>query len=120
MAYGDLVALTRASSTPAAPVVALAFAAGAAASFSVSDAIGPLDPGAEDLFVGTWLLGWVLLCWASLVGGASVVALLRRAVTRQPVSRSGAALLGAALALIAVLVWTHPLWGSGSGSGSAA
>ncbi len=98
------------------PVVALAFAAGAVALFSVSDAIGPLDPDTEYLFVGTWLLGWVFLFWASLVGGASAVALLRRAVTRQPVSPSGAALLGATLALIAVLVWTHPLWGSGSGS----
>jgi hypothetical protein len=98
--------------------VALAFAAGAAASFAVSDAIGSLDPGTEELFVGTWLVGWVLVCWASLVGGASAVPLLRRVVTRQPVSRSGAALLAATLALIAVLVWTHPLWGSGSGSGA--
>ena len=100
------------------PVVAVALAAVAAASFSVSDAAGPLDPGAEQLFVGTWLLGWVLLCWASLVGGASAVPLLRRAVTRQPVSRSGAALLAAALGLVVVLVWAHPLWGSGSGYGA--
>lgn len=100
------------------PVVALALAAGAAASFSVSDALGSVDPGTEQLFVGTWLLGWVLLCWASLVSAASAVPLLRRAVTRQPVSRSGAGLLGATLALIVVLVSTHPLWGSGSGYGA--
>jgi hypothetical protein len=101
------------------PVAALAFAAGAAVLLAVSDRIGWLDPGTELLFVGTWLLGWALLCWAVLVSAASAVPLLRRAVTRQPVSRSGAVLLGAALALIAVLVWTHPLWGSGSGSGTA-
>ena len=100
------------------PIVALALAAGAGASFSVSDALGPLDPGAEQLFVGTWLLGWVLLCWASLVSAASAVPLLGRVVTRQAVSPSGAALLGVTLALIAVLVWTHPLWGSGSGYGA--
>ncbi len=109
---------TPAGSSRAGALVALALAAGAAASFSVSDAVGLSDPDAEDLFVGTWLLGWVLLCWASLVLGASAVSLLRRAVARQPVSRSGAALLGATLALIAVMVWMHPLWGSGSGSGS--
>lgn len=116
--HRDPVTPARASSTPAGPVVALALAAGAAASLSVSDAIGPLDPSAEALFIATWILGWVLLCWASLVVGASAVPLLRRAVTRQPVSRSGAALLGATLALIAVAVWAHPLWGSGSGSGA--
>jgi len=100
------------------PVAALTLAAGAATSFAVSDAIGPLDTGAEDLFLGTWLLGWVLLCWAALVGAASAVPLLRGAVTRQPVSRSGAALLGSTLALVAVVVWTHPLWGSGAGTGA--
>ena len=100
------------------PVLALALAAGAAASLAVSDAIGPLDPGAEDLFTGTWLLGWVLLCWASIVGAASAVPLVRGAMARQPVSRWAAALLGAAFALVAVVVWTHPLWGSGAGTGA--
>lgn len=99
------------------PVVALVLAAGAVASFSISDGIGSRGPVAEDLFVGTWLLAWVFLCWASLVSGACAVPLLLRRVRRQPESRLGAAALGAALALIAVAVWTHPLWGSGSASG---
>ena len=100
------------------PVVALVLAVAATASFSAGDAIGPLDPATEDLWTGTWLLGWVLLCWASLVGGGSTVLLVRRAVSRQPVSRPGAALLGATLALLAVVVWAHPLWGTGSGYGA--
>ena len=99
-------------------MAALALTVGAAVSFAVSDAIGPLARRTEDLFVGMWLLGGVLLVWAAIVGAASAVPLLRRAVTRQPVSRSGASLLVAALALTAVVAWTHPLWGSGSGSGS--
>jgi hypothetical protein len=97
--------------------VALALAVGAATSFAVGDAIGPLDTSTEDLFTLAYLVGLVLLCWASLVGGAFAVALVRRVVTRQRVSRSGAALLVAALALIAVVVWTHPLWGAGTAYG---
>jgi len=79
--------------------------------------IGSLDPLAEELWTLASLLGLGFLCWATLVGGASAVALLRRVMTRQPVSRSGAALLAAALALIAVVVWTNHLWPSRSGSG---
>jgi hypothetical protein len=97
--------------------VALALAVGAAVAFAAGDAIGSLDPLAEELWTLASLLGLVFLCWATLVGGASAVALLRRVVTRQPVSRSGAALLAAALALITVVVWTHHLWGSGSAYG---
>lgn len=117
-AYGHRVTAPRASSTPVGPVVALVLAAGAVASFAVSDGLGPRGPVAEDLAVGTWLLAWVLVCWASLVSGACAVPLLLRGVRRQPVPRLGAAVLGAALVLIAVAVRTHPLWGSGSGSGA--
>ena len=110
------VTATQASSTPVGPVVALVFAAGAACAFSASDAIGFLDPLAEVLPAGAWVLGWALLCWAGLVGGASAVSHVRGAVAREPVSRSGVVLLGVTLAIVALLVWAHPLWGSGSGS----
>lgn len=99
------------------PVVALVLAAGAVVSFSVSDVIESRGLAAEDLSVGTWLLAWVLLCWVSLVSGAWAVSLLLRGVRRQPVPGLGAVVLGAALVLIAVAAWTHPLWGSGAGTG---
>lgn len=98
----------------AVPVSALALAAGAAASFGVGDASGFLSDAAEDVFVITWLLGWVLLVWAAIVGGGYAVVLSLRLLSRRPVSPVEAALAAASLVLVAVVLATHPLWGSGS------
>ena len=100
--------------TVAVPVSALALAAGAAASFGIGDAVGFLSDATEDVFVVTWLLGWVLLAWAAIVGGGYAVLLGLRWRSRRPVSRPEAALVAASLALIAVVLATHPLWGTGS------
>ena len=53
----------------AAPDSALALVVGAAASFGIGDAVGLLSGAAEDVFVVTWLMGWVLLAWAVIFGG---------------------------------------------------
>lgn len=103
--------------TVAAPVSALALAAGAAVSFGVSDAVGFLSDRAEDVFILAWLLGWVLLVWAAIISGAYAVVLLRRSLSQRPVLRSEAALGAASLVFIAFFMATHPLWGSGSGFG---
>jgi hypothetical protein len=101
----------------AIPVSALALAGGAAAFFGVGDAVGFLSDAAEDLFVVAWLLGWVLLAWAVILGGGYAVLLGLRWLSRRPVSRSEAALVAASLGLTAVVLVTHPLWGTGSAVG---
>jgi hypothetical protein len=105
---------TRTGGTSTGPAVALVLAAAAAAAFLVGDAIEFFDPAADGgLFIGSYLMGCALLGWASLVGVGCAVAMLRRGV-----SRRGALFLGAALALVVVVLWTHPLVGSGSGQGT--
>lgn len=101
----------------AVPVSAMALAVGAAACFGVGDMVGFLSDAAEDVFIISWLLGWVLLSWAVIVGGGYAVHLGLRWRSKQPVYRREAALLAVALTLIAVVAATHPLWGSGSGAG---
>ena len=103
--------------TIAAPISALALAAGAALLFGVGDAVGFLSDAAEDVFIATWLLGWVLLAWAVIISGGYAVVLGMRLSSKRSVSPWGVAVLSAAVALIAVVVATHPLWGSGSGTG---
>ena len=103
--------------TVTAPLSALALAAGSATCFGAGNAVGFLSDTAEDIFVVTWLLGWVLLVWAVIVGLGSAIALGHRSLSRRPVNRSQAALTTAALALISVLLATQPLWGTGSAVG---
>ena len=105
------------SETSAIPVAALALAAGAAASFGVGDGVGFLSPDAEALFVLTWLLGWLLLTWATIVAGGYAVWLGLRWRSRRRVSQTEVAILAAALALIVLVMLTHPLWGTGSAVG---
>ncbi|WP_146070015.1 hypothetical protein [Cryobacterium sp. Y29] len=104
--------------TVAVPISALALAVGAAASFGIGDAVGILSDAAEGVSVFAWLMGWVLLAWAVLVGGGYAVLLGLRSRSRRPVSRVHVALTACALALIAVVLVTHPLWGTGSAVGS--
>lgn len=109
---------TQARGTPAVPIAALALAVSAAASFGIGDAVGFLTDAAEGVFLVTWLLGWVLLAWAAIIGGGYAVLLGRRLVSRRPVSRMEGVLVAASLALTAWVLATHPLWGAGSAAGS--
>ena len=99
------------------PVFALALAAGAAACFGVADAVGFHSQAAEDVFVVSWLMGWVLLVWSAIVGGGYAVLLARRVLSRRAVSRAEVALVASSLALIAMVLATYPLWGTGSAVG---
>ncbi|MET4637188.1 hypothetical protein [Mycetocola sp. 2940] len=101
----------------AIPGAALALAVGAAASFGIGDVVGFLSDAAEDLFIATWLLGWVLLAWSAMLGGGSAVLLVQRGLSRRPVSLRETALVAASLVLVVLVVASHPLWGSGSGFG---
>lgn len=94
----------------ALPVAALAFAAAAALSFGLGDA---LETVSDEAFALSWILGWALLVWSGLLGILAVALL----ATRRPLSRAGLGVCVAAVALIAVVAATHPLVGSGSGSG---
>lgn len=104
--------------TVAMPISAMAMAAGAAACFAVGDAVGFLTDATEDVFIVSWLLGWVLLSWAAIVGGGYAVHLGFRLRARQRVYRQETALVAVTLLLIAVVAATHPLWGTGTGVGS--
>lgn len=99
------------------PGTALVLATAAAASFGVGDAVGFLSDAAEDVFIATRVLGWVLLVWATLIGGGSAVMLGIRWFSRQPVPLVESALVALSLAVITLVMVTHPLWGSGSGAG---
>ena len=90
----------------AAPDSALALVVGAAASFGIGDAVGLLSGAAEDVFVVTWLMGWVLLAWAVIFGGGYAVLLGLRSLSRRPVSLLEVALDASSLALIAAVLVT--------------
>ncbi|TFD90108.1 hypothetical protein [Cryobacterium serini] len=104
--------------TVAVPVFALALAVGAAASFGIGDAVGILSGAAEGVSVLTWLMGWVLLTWAVVIGGSYSILLGVRSLSRRPISVVQVALIACAFALIAVVLATYPLWGTGSGVSS--
>jgi hypothetical protein len=99
------------------PVATLVLAGSAALLFAVGDAIGFRSAGAEALFVASWLLGWTLLAWATILGGVCAVGLVRRLVSRRGPAWPEVALSVAGAAVVLAVIWTHPLWGSGSGSG---
>ncbi|MET1154625.1 hypothetical protein [Arthrobacter sp.] len=105
------------SPTMVVPVCSLVLSAGAAASLGAGDAVGFLSDAAEDIFVIAWLLGWVLLVWAAILGGGYAVLLSLRGPSRRPVSRMEAVLGATSLGITAVVLVTHPLWGTGSALG---
>jgi len=107
-----------AETRPIGPGAALVFALGSAVAFAVSDAIGPLRDDLDSAFLLAGLVGWVLLGWTALVAAAALVALIGRLVARRPVSRLEIGLLAAAIAVLILESVLHPLWGSGSSSGS--
>ncbi|KQS66539.1 hypothetical protein ASG41_08555 [Modestobacter sp. Leaf380] len=94
-----------------AAVVTLVLAGAAAAVF------GGLAVAPESLGALLWLLGWVLLTWAVLVGSVCAIQLGRGLLAGRPAAWPSWVLLGVGLAVVAVLVTAHPLWGSGSGVG---
>ena len=103
--------------TVAVPVSALVLAVGAAASFGIDDAVGILSGAAENVSVLTWLMGWVLLTWAVIIGGGYAVLLGLRSFSRRSVSLAQVVLVVSSLALIAVVMVANPLWGTGSAVG---
>ncbi|NAZ77438.1 hypothetical protein GTQ99_18710 [Kineococcus sp. T13] len=104
------------SSGTAGAVATLVLAGSAALAFGVGDLVGFRTEGAETVSTTTWLLGWALLTWAVLVGGACAVQAVRAPAPRRRPARAGLLLLLAAAVVVAV-VGTHLPFGSGSGSG---
>ena len=100
----------------AGPVAALALAGCAALAFGVGDLVGSRTERAEAVTTTTWLLAWVLLSWAVLVGGSCAVLLARGSASRRRPARAALLLLLAG-AVVVALVGTHLPYGSGSGSG---
>ena len=99
------------------PVATLVLAAAGAVLVGIGDlVVGLRTDAADSVFILTGILGWTLIVWAAIMIGIAIVSTVRRLSTRQVVTRLEVALLGAALALIVVLLVTHPLWGSGSAS----
>lgn len=64
-----------------------------------------------------WLGGAIFLFWAVLGTAVAGFQLVHRAMARHSLPRRDAVLLAATLILVATVVNTHPLWGSGSGRG---
>lgn len=104
-------------STAVAAGVALALAGCVALSFAVGDAIGFVSPSAEAVFTFSWLVGWMLLAWATFVGGAVSVHLIRAVALRRRPALIEALLVVASATVIAVVIHTYPLAGSRAGVG---
>lgn len=102
--------------TPVA-VATLALAGSAALAFGAGDMIGFIDAGAEALFVATWILGWTLLAWATILGGLGVIQLVCRLVSRRSAGWSDILVLVAGVAVVVAVTCSHPLGGTGSGVG---
>jgi hypothetical protein len=101
----------------AIPAAAVVLAAAGAVLLVIGDiVVGLRSDAADSVFILTGILGWTLVVWAAIMTGAGLVSAARRVSSRLPVTRLEVALLGAALAVIVVLLVTHPLWGSGSAS----
>lgn len=109
---------TQPDSPPTGPAaVALALAACAALSFAVGDATGFLTPSAEAVFTLSWMVGWGLLAWATIVAGVASVHLLHGVASRRRLALIDAVLVVATVGVIVVVIRTHPLVGSGAGVG---
>lgn len=104
--------------SPIAAQVGCALAVTAALCFSIASASSWLPLGAEELFLFSWLVGWVLLLWALLIVAGHVLLLARYLFTRAPVARDMALWSAAALVSCLAVAAANPLWGSGSGYGS--
>ena len=104
-----------ARSTAVAAGVALGLAGCAALSLAVGDAIGFVTDRTEAVFALLFMVGWMLLAWATIVGGVVSVHLIRVSFRRSP-ALIEIALVVATAAVIAGVILTHPLAGSGSGA----
>lgn len=101
-------------STTVLPAFAVILAACAAVSFGIGDAVGFVRPGTEGVFALTWFAGWTFLGWSMVLVGSTAVLLVRRVIAWRWLDGS---LLAGCAVLVGVVLWTHPLWGSGSGTG---
>ncbi|MGM1029431.1 MAG: hypothetical protein ACQEWM_06090 [Actinomycetota bacterium] len=115
------MATTRADprSSAVASGIAISMALAAAIAIAVADAMWfgiPTADGAGITLV--YVVGWVLLGWAALLGLAIVVHRVRSGVDRRPAPIE-LVLLAATAAVIVGVLLTHPLIGSGQGFGTA-
>jgi hypothetical protein len=108
-------AQTETTSTLVIPAVALGLATCGAAALTTAAAIGFLDPVSESLFVALAIIGWMLLVWAGLVGGAVAVRLVRDAVTRRTFPLGPAVLVVVTTVVIVATTIAYPLVGSSGG-----
>lgn len=105
------------TSTVVIPAIALGLSACGAAAVATGAAIGFLDPVSESLFVVLAILGWMLLVWAALVGGAAAVRLVRDAVARRPLPLGPTILVTATTVVIVLTAVAYPLFGGSGATG---
>ena len=108
---------TRSEPQATAAVATAALAGSSALVLGVGDAVGFTSERAETLFTTASILGWTLLVWAAVLGGLSVVQLVRRLASRSGTSRSEVVWIIAGAAIIVGVIATHPVVGTGSGTG---
>lgn len=82
----------------------------------MGNSIGSLSPSAEALFT-LWIVGWVLLAWAIVIGSVVSVQLVRAVASRRRPALIETVLVGATAAVVASVLGTHPLVGSGGDAG---
>lgn len=115
--YRGRMEATSPSSATVLSVLSFALAAVSAVAVGAGNLMntaGPGAPAALDSFVVlAFVVGVVSLAWAVLAGGWTAVLLVRGSIARRWLD---AGLLTACFALVALVLWTNPLWGSGSGT----
>ena len=98
--------------------MALALAGCAALLLAVGDVIGFVSQSNDAVFILLWIVGWVLLAWATIIGGAVLVHLIFRAINfRRRPALIETVLVVAFAVVIAGVIYSHPLVGSGTGAG---
>jgi hypothetical protein len=96
-------------------IVSLGLAACAALSLVLSDAVNLAVPDSDGLIIVFFVLGWVLMAWATIGVVVALVQLLRAGGLRRRPALVECALVLAAMVVIVGTACTYPLIGAGSG-----
>ncbi|MFE5671506.1 hypothetical protein ACFQ58_07835 [Agromyces sp. NPDC056523] len=97
--------------------MALALAACGALSLAAGEAMWFGIPSSDDVPTLLFIVGWLFVVWAIVVGGLASAPLMRTVRHGRGLSLIDAVLWGATIAVIAGSIWLYPLAGSGAGAG---
>ena len=101
---------------PVMAIVSLGLAGGAALSLVLSDALLRAVPDSDGPVILFFVLGWVLMAWATIGVVVALVHLIRAGDVRRKPALVECAFVLAAVVVIVGTACTYPLIGAGSGA----